>query len=770
MKNPLYKRIPRELKHNLGKHLALFLFLTLTIGFCSGYFVATGSLSARLAENYDSFSTEDGHFVLDREIDEAITKTVQEHDVQLIPLFYKDKTLPNGHVFRIYPVRTQVNRMTMYSGREPQQDHEIAIDRLYAQNNQIRIGDEITLEGKNYSVTGFSVVPDYTSLYRNNTDFMFNVLEFNVAFVTAPAFDAMNDNGIVYNYAWMYHDRTLSEEQKHEKADKLMNAIAETIRSETEDRQKARLQTNGSSAADASALPMLKDFISSDANSAINMATEDVGNDKVLVMWLLYITIGVIAMAAAITSKSTVEKEANVIGTLRASGYRRGELIGHYMILTVLMTLLAALIGNVIGYSFMNSICASLYYGSYSFPVYTPRFNMEAFLLTTLVPVGIVLSVHFLVLMRMLALPPLQFLRGELKKKKKTRNFRLSLGSFSTRFRLRVILRNRQAYLVLFVGILFSNLLLMFSLMWTPLLKTYRTTVMDHVIAENQILLKTPVETAEPTAEKFAVYTLKNDNGEDITIYGISESSRYVKDLDFSGNKVYFSSAYGEKYGVKDGQEIHFSEKFSSREYKFVCTALYHYPPSLCVFMGLDHFREVFGTEDGYFSGYFCNQKIADVDDSAIATVITRSDLTKTADQLENSVGFVKLFSLFAVAIYILMIYILSKMITERNARSVSVLKILGYHPSEISNLYNLSTGIVVLVSMLISLPLNYLLIRVFYQVMMRDFNGWLSFCLSPEVYFEMVATGCLCFLAAYLLEMRRVRKIPMNEAIKNME
>lgn len=253
MKKPLYKRIPRELKHNLGKHLALFLFLTLTIGFCSGYFVATGSLSARLAENYDSFSTEDGHFVLDREIDEAITKTVQEHDVQLIPLFYKDKTLPNGHVFRIYPVRTQVNRMTMYSGREPQQDHEIAIDRLYAQNNQIRIGDEITLEGKNYSVTGFSVVPDYTSLYRNNTDFMFNVLEFNVAFVTAPAFDAMNDNGIVYNYAWMYHDRTLSEEQKHEKADKLMNAIAETIRSETEDRQKARLQTNGSSAADASA-------------------------------------------------------------------------------------------------------------------------------------------------------------------------------------------------------------------------------------------------------------------------------------------------------------------------------------------------------------------------------------------------------------------------------------------------------------------------------------------------------------------------------------
>lgn len=52
MKNPLYKRIPREFRRNLGKNIALFLFLTLTIGFCSGYFIATGSLSYRLSQNY----------------------------------------------------------------------------------------------------------------------------------------------------------------------------------------------------------------------------------------------------------------------------------------------------------------------------------------------------------------------------------------------------------------------------------------------------------------------------------------------------------------------------------------------------------------------------------------------------------------------------------------------------------------------------------------------------------------------------------------------
>ncbi len=109
--------------------------------------------------------------------------------------------------------------------------------------------------------------------------------------------------------------------------------------------------------------------------------------------------------------------------------------------------------------------------------------------------------------------------------------------------------------------------------------------------------------------------------------------------------------------------------------------------------------------DEDYYTGYFCNSKIDDIDEEYIASVIGRSDLTMTADQLENSVGFVKLFAFFAIAIYILMIYILSKMITERNAKSVSVLKILGYKVSEISGLYNISTGIVVLISMLISLP-----------------------------------------------------------------
>lgn len=49
----------------------------------------------------------------------------------------------------------------------------------------------------------------------------------------------------------------------------------------------------------------------------------------------LYIVIVIMAFVFGITISNTIRKEAGVIGTLRASGYTRRELILHYMTLPV---------------------------------------------------------------------------------------------------------------------------------------------------------------------------------------------------------------------------------------------------------------------------------------------------------------------------------------------------------------------------------------------------------------------------------------------------
>ena len=44
MKSPLRKRIPRELKGEIGKYLVVFILMVATIGMVSGFLVADGSM------------------------------------------------------------------------------------------------------------------------------------------------------------------------------------------------------------------------------------------------------------------------------------------------------------------------------------------------------------------------------------------------------------------------------------------------------------------------------------------------------------------------------------------------------------------------------------------------------------------------------------------------------------------------------------------------------------------------------------------------------
>ena len=64
MKNPLNRRLPREFKGEMGKYMVIFLFMIMTIGFTSGYFVANSSMLQASDESYDKYNIEDGHFVV----------------------------------------------------------------------------------------------------------------------------------------------------------------------------------------------------------------------------------------------------------------------------------------------------------------------------------------------------------------------------------------------------------------------------------------------------------------------------------------------------------------------------------------------------------------------------------------------------------------------------------------------------------------------------------------------------------------------------------
>ena len=771
MKSPLRKRIPRELKGEFGKYLVVFLLMVLTIGFVSGFLVADGSMLTAYNESFAKYNIENGNFRTAEKIYKSQWKDIEAAGVKLYENYYIEEDLDNGSTMRFFRNREQVNKVCLMKGEMPSRENEIAIDRMYADNNSLTIGDTLTKGKRSWKITGLVALSDYSALFQNNNDSMFDSVKFGVCVTTPEGFEALSQDKLQYNYAWIYNKQPKDEKEEKKISEDLMEDIGAVVTLET--------------------------FVPRYLNQAIMFTGDDMGGDKAMVVMLLYIVIVIMAFVFGITISNTIRKEAGVIGTLRASGYTRQELIRHYMTLPVLVTLAGALIGNILGYTVFKGICADMYYGSYSLPTFVTIWNAEAFLLTTVVPVVIMIVINYAVLRYRLQLSPLKFLRRDFSGKKQKRAVYLSpkIGIFS-RFRLRVILQNTSNYIVLFIGVVFANLLLFFGMLLPSALDHYQQEIQDNMLAKYQYMLSVPASvssgnkldgmislleyymdtrTDNKDAEKFSAYSLNTLPGkyksEEILLYGAEPASQYIH-ADLSGDGVYISSAYADKYRIKKGDTITLKEKYEKDEYSFKVDGIYEYTAGLCVFMERNKLNEIFDLGDDYFGGYFSDTKITDIDEKYIGSVIDLESLTKISRQLDVSMGnMMGMMYGFAVIIFLVVIYLLSKVIIEKNAQAISMTKILGYTDGEISRLYILSTSLVVVICLLLSLPIERQVMEVlFREMMLASISGWITMWVDPMIYVKMMVIGIASYAVVAVLEFRRIRHVPMDEALKNVE
>ena len=678
MRNPLNKRFLRELKGELAKYIVIFVFMTAVIGLISGFLIADGSMYDTYNKSFEKYNIEDGNFELYSKADESVIDKLEKENVTIYENFYKEETVVRHNnikndedsqsTLRFYVNREEVDKVDLMEGSLPEDINEIAIDRMYAENNDIKVQDTLTVGSRILKVTGLVAL---------------------VGVVSQKCFDAYDDTHIHYVYSWLYDNKPEDDKEAKLMADDFVKTI--------------------------SANAILVNYIPQYINQAIHFTGDDIGSDRSMMIVLLYVLIVIMAFVFAVTTNNTIVKEANVIGTLRASGYTRGELLRHYILLPIIVTIFGALVGNILGYTVFKDIFVATYYGSYSLPTYHTLWNADAFLLTTVVPVIIMLVINIVIIGCRLKLSPLKFLRRDLSGKQKKKAMRLPAFGFFNRFRLRIIIQNMPNYITLFIGILFANVLLLFGIMLGPMLTHYQNEITDKLIAKHQYVLKTLVDVDDNAAEKYCVKTLATIEGrlksEDVLVYGVKDNSIYadINTASLKDNEVYITNGYADKFRIKKGDKITLKEKYDDNEYEFTVKDMYDYPSSFAIFMSDAAFKNVFDKSEDYYSGYF-SDNILDIDEKYVATQITLDDLTKVSRQLDRSMGETfNLVKIFAVVLFAVLMFLLTKLIVEKNTTSISMVKILGYSNREISRLYVTSTTIVVVLSVALSIGLSVL-------------------------------------------------------------
>ena len=756
-----------------------------SIGLISGFLVADGSMIKAYNDSFDKYNIEDGHFRLNDSLSKENKKALEKEGVTIYDLNYIEEEVESTSTIRLFKPRNKVNQVCIMEGKLPQSKNEIAIDRMYADNNNYQVGQTIKVGKKKLKITGLVALSDYSALFSKNSDLMFDAIKFGVGIVSDEGFERFKDAKIYYNYAWTYNKKVDNEVNV---SNDFLNVLVKNVSG-------------------------IDDYIPQYANQAIHFTGDDMGGDEAMMTVLLYIIIGILAFVFAITTKNTIESEAPMIGTLRAMGYTKKEMLIQYMTLPILVSLVACIVGNILGYTYFKDVMAGMYYGSYSLPTYVTIWSGDAFIKTTIIPFIMMVLINYGILMKSLKLSPLKFMKRDIKKVKKNKKTLVlhRLGFFS-QFRLSVILNNLSGYITLFVGVLFAIILLMFGMDMHPVLDHYQDIVVNNMTAKYQYILNTPesvdttaieqvfqtipqefrdsflsliddqydemydnYKTKTKGAEAFSLYSLKtlpeSTIEEDISLYGLQNNSQYIHIKSLPKKGVYISKDVADKYNLKKGDRISLKESYKDLRYTFEIKGIYDAPGSMALYMSKSYFNEVFNCQEEYFNGYFSNKKITDLKDDYIASTITQDDLTKVSRQLNVSMG--KMFYLvegFAMIMFIMLIYLLTKMIIENNKVSISMVKILGYTSKEIQKMYVHATTIVIMISTLLSFGITTWILSYAFKIVFEEYAGWLPFYVEGSVYIKMFIMTIISYLFVMMIQMRKIKKIPMDEALKNVE
>ena len=750
---PLSKRIPREMKKNFFKYLGMVLILVCVICIGSSFQVTLDAAKACLDDIVDDNLQEDGFFEIGAEkLPDSFQDFCESEDITVCENFYlTDNAFSGDCKVLVFDERENLDIPVLFEGKMPEGRNEVVLDHVFAKGKGLKVGDKINLLDREFTLCGTVSMPDYSSLFMNNTDLVMNTSRFCVGVTDHETFEEFGLQEKTFRYSYRFEQRDLSKKEKNDAATAMVKQLV--------------LSGN-----------KVNTFLTADENQSIAFLPMDIGTDGPFMKVFVYLLVALIAFVFAVLINNTIEQESVIIGTMMALGYRKGEIIRHYLTPTVIVALVGSGVGNLLGYTVMIRPFVNIYYNTYSIGPLNMKFSLPAFATTTILPVTIMVLINLWMLWRKLSLTPLKFLRRDLKKKGQKKARRLPAWSFRKRFRLRVILQNKGNYILLFFGVFLASFLLMFGIGLKPLMNHYTDSIDSSLPYEYQYILKAPVEIEG--GEKVTVYEMETWfalGGKDIniTLMGIDEDSRFFSGAnvaDTTQEKVCISSALSAKMNRKPGDSFTLKDSVRENEYEFTVDSVYDYSAGMTVFMSRENLNRLLGEEPDSFNSLLSDRELSP-DSGSVAKQISRADLLGAADQMMDSFGTVILFiNIFSVVVYLILMYILTKVVIEKNAISISYMKVFGYESREISQIYLSVTAIVVISSLIVCIPLEVLMFKGVLIFLSSMIEGYMEFYLPWYIYAAIVAIGIGAYYLINTLHMKSIRRVSLSEALKNRE
>lgn len=747
----LSKRILRNFRNNLLKYIAIIAVIILSMAVVTGYGNTSFSVEKTMDDYWERTNVEDGEFSVYRELNSGEENHIKDRGVSLQKTFYYDSDEKNDVTLRAFRVRKDIDKLNVQAGSlSNMKDDEVALEQLFMEDNGYEVGDRINFDGHRYKIAACVNVPDYCHRVAEITDVGTDE-GFGLIFMTDSEFSDVisgHPGDVVYNYTY-----TVDKGSVKDKSSDMFEYL------------------DGDTDAGVFA------FNRADRNSRI---TDFVDYHKMFFSTAIAAGILLALLLAYILSVfavNNVEDDHVVIATLYAMGYRKKEILSHYMKLPVLAAAIGAVVGTFAGFG-MTKYCIT---ANYSHPDLIITHPVSLIIYGIVVPVAAAAIINYLVLNRKLSRKVLDIMSNKGGVRKHGRfDYRINAArsKFVKSFSINRLVKNLRSSVILFFGVSLSMLILMLGVSLYGSIAHYADTIADDLPYDYMYTVTGPVQDKPADSDtayskQMSAYCSMAGRDMPVVIQGLDSSNDefdFADRLTGDKNEVYVSDSAVVKFGWEKGDKISLTDTLHDRKYTFTVAGTVNYKNGIYVFMNRGAMTERFGEDRDYYNTLLSNEKLS-LHPQEEVNLTTKSSVVDTAHTwVSDTLGTIILFIVMSVMIFIIVAYLLMKNLIDRSSYSISLLKVLGFRSGELNRMYLRSSLYVTVISMAVILPVGSVIMKYLIPVLNASMKSGMACYIYPAHYLFMIVLVLLSYGLTYLFLRRKVMRIPESEVLKDRE
>ncbi|MGE5626506.1 MAG: ABC transporter permease [Solirubrobacterales bacterium] len=635
----------------------------------------------------------------------------------------------------------KINLSYIEEGVKPLRNNEIAINRIYAEKNAIQVGDFVTINKKQYKVTGFVLFPDYT----------------------LPMFDDS------FNLDTSLQSLILMTDIEYEKIDG-----KEWFRFSGTSKDLSNINT----AYDKEKLPFVTEIILTKNNLRSGAIYYELTQGRVMAIGLSIFIASIAVVIVSILIYNLLNAERGQIGILKALGYRKIEIAKPYFLTVMFIALLMLLVGYIVGLFYSESL-KNLYLDFYLMPSVKIKQNITVFSEAIFIPMFFFALVSGIIIYKTLGETALELIRPKdnstVNKLSRYISRLMEKAKGATKFKYLHSIRNTKSFFIFFIGIMFYTMLISFSFMSEGMVD--RMTVdylnkVDYKYESYADFTKTIPETGREQ-EKFLLYPYAYLNDNVVTLEGLRPKGNLYKLIDESGKDITLRIQNGAvitkrlsiKLGVNEGDSIKI--KINNDYYEFVVKGITDEYISDKVYLKIEKLSNMLSENKSsrLFSGIYSTTKPSA---EYYNIIVSKSEIIEQSKAMDNYTSFMINIMVWAAAVIAAsIVFVLTSFTVEKNYYVISLLKVMGYSRKEVNSMILNSYFAYTVISYLISVPAALGVLKLVMKVFAAEYNVVLPLEFKPFDVARGLIILIVIFYASTWANRRKIEKISLQEVLK---